>query len=215
MNYMYLCDPMRGPCTFLHICAGSCTPQRYALFMARGRRAFLSTMVGGVAGTGLVVIARPGKAAASSSGRYVFAGGTREENRRREAVEAVVSEVNVMIRGLARDRILEGTAPKTPLDIHIDPSSNQGWLDSPSMPRIAGPLNGSPFSWRTAKGDRNSVTMSWGSESLLVRFLGDGADSRYQYRFQPDQGRMTLAVVIRHRMMPSPLRFRQSYRRRT
>lgn len=172
-------------------------------------------MAGGVAGIGCTFLARPCRASVPWSGRYVFSGGTREEDRRREAVEKVVGEVNVMIRAFARDRILEGTAPKTPLDIHIDPSANEGWLDSPTMPRISGPVNGSPFSWRTAKGDRNSVTLSLASESLLVRFLGDGADSRYQYRFLPDQGRMTLSVVIRHRMMPSPLRFRQSYRRRS
>ena len=173
----------------------------------------MSTVGGGCLGAGLVFLSRPSVAASAWSGRYVFTGGKRQEERRREAIEKVVQEVNVLIRGLARERITEGTAPNTPLDMHVDPAANEAWLVAPRMPRIQGPISGVPFRWKSAEGDRNVVSFTWSEDVLVTRFRGDGADSRYEYRFNPDEGAMTLSAVIRHRLMPLPLRFRQSYRR--
>ena len=128
--------------------------------------------------------------------------------------EAVVAEVNFLIRGMARDRILEGTAPKTPLDVRLDVGSQRARLSAPQMPDIAGSIDGRPFPWKTKRGDRSTIAMTYADNALKVRFRGDGADSRYTYRFDPSGDSIRLGVFIRHRLMPSPLRFRLSYRRK-
>lgn len=200
-------------CIIFHMKTGLRGPQRYNRDMTLGRREWLR----GVPAFGSLVLLS-GRAAAEElvevNGLYVFSGGARQEDRRKAAVEAVVAEVNFLIRGMARDRILEGTAPKTPLDVRLDVGSQRARLSAPQMPDIAGSIDGRPFPWKTKRGDRSTIAMTYADNALKVRFRGDGADSRYTYRFDPSGDSIRLGVFIRHRLMPSPLRFRLSYRRK-
>lgn len=169
----------------------------------------------GVAGAGGAVLLSPRRASAAFGvrGTFVYSGGRAQEQRRAAAVEEVVQEVNVIIRGMARERILKGTAPKSPLEITVDPLARVASLRAPTMPLLRGTTDGRPVAWKTASGDRNTVNITQREEVLSFRFRGNGGDSRYVYRFAPDGQSLVLQASVSHRLMPKSLRFRLSYRR--
>lgn len=188
--------------------------------MEKTRRAWLAAIPSaaawaGVAGVGITTALAPRRASAAfgTQGTYVFSGGRRQEQRRIAAVEEVVQEINVLIRGMARERITKGTAPKSPLEITVDPSQRVASLRAPTMPLLRGSTEGRPFAWKTAAGDRNTVTIIQKEEVLSLRFRGNGGDSRYVYRFAPDGQSLVLSASVTHRLMPKSLRFRLSYRK--
>ena len=119
----------------------------------------------------------------------------------------------MIIRGMARERILKGTAPKSPLEITVDPLARVASLRAPTMPLLRGTTDGRPVAWKTASGDRNTVNITQREEVLSFRFRGNGGDSRYVYRFAPDGQSLVLQASVSHRLMPKSLRFRLSYRR--
>jgi len=169
----------------------------------------------GVAGAGAGVVLCPRRALASFGvkGTFVYSGGRGQEQLREAAVEEVVQEVNVLIRSMARHRILQGTAPKSPLEVVLDPSARVASLQAPTMPLLRGFTDGRPVAWKTADGDRNTVTINQRQEVLSLRFRGNGGDSRYVYRFAPDGRSFVLTASVAHRLMPKSLRFRLSYRK--
>jgi len=184
------------------------------------RRTWMTAIPGvlasvGVASAGSAALLCPRRASAAFGvrGTFAYSGGRAQEQRRAAAVEDVVQEVNVIIRRMARERILKGTAPKSPLEIELDPSARVASLRAPTMPLLRGSTDGRPVAWKTADGDRNTVNITQRGEVLSLRFRGNGGDSRYVYRFAPDGQSLLLQASVTHRLMPKSLRFRLSYRK--
>ena len=145
------------------------------------------------------------------SGRYRYAGGRAQREKLDQAIEQVVSQLNFMIRGIARNRLQEGLAVRSSLEFDFSPS--HATFRRPGIPLIRGPHNGSAIKWRNDKNEPVTIYLDLTGNTFKVRYKGDGSDSRYTYRFDDDGDRLNVRASIYHVRMPEKINYGLTYKR--
>jgi hypothetical protein len=141
---------------------------------------------------------------------YRYAGGAAGKKAIEDAVEAAVRQMNPLIRGIARRRMLEANAVIPTLDFRLggDPivaSYVGGRL-------IEAPADGRAVPWTDQYGETIEVSHRLRGSTLVQTMVGAQGNRRNQYRFTDDGKTMTMTVEISAKQMPAPLRYSVRYR---
>ena len=183
------------------------------------------TLLGGLAagvGAGIALGVAPGTALANSveaeaaaakaaqfTGRFRLAPSKRQQERVVALIDELVSEMNPMIRDLARQRMLETIVPKAGMEMLV--SGGKVIVKQPKVPIQMVPDDGSPVNWTNAHGDRVTLRFRFDGDSLVQKFDGRG-DRKNVLRLEGDD-RLRMRSTINASVFPRPLRFRLSYKR--
>lgn len=161
----------------------------------------------------------PSRAASGSSagheaadaivGKYRFVGGRADREARDAAIEDVVSEMNVLVRGIARDRLREANPipghitllrKGDALAIAFDQRTYEARLDGASTEVVG------------ITGDKLSYHVELVPKGVRQKFDGDGGGRTNTLEVQGD-GRLDVSVEVRSARLPAPLRYRLAFRR--
>lgn len=142
-------------------------------------------------------------------GRYRFVGGQAERDGVLAAIETVVAEVSVLLRGIARSRLQQANV--VPEEIQIGHDGRSITITSGGRTYTA-PLDGSTTNAIDVFGDPVHYRVSVGDDHVVQTFSSSGGARHNRMRLD-EQGRLTVHVVITSRHLPQALRYRLSYRR--
>lgn len=145
------------------------------------------------------------------SGRYKYAGGRAQREKLEHQIEQVVSQLNFMIRGMARSRMRDGLSPSPHLEFAL--SDHAVVFRRPNERLIKGPLDGTAVDWKNKDRESIQLRMTFRDQTLRIRYKGDGSDSRYNYSFRDDGKRLDIRAAIDHVRMPTTLKYGLTYKR--
>lgn len=145
------------------------------------------------------------------SGSYRYAGGSHEKDLLEQAIEEATSEMNFLIRGIARDRISSAVEPRGSLK--FDFGTNYVTFRSPGMPVLRAPVDGTPIRWTNSEDAVVEVRCQLEGDTLRIRYRGDGGDTQCVYRFDAERSRLELSARVDHEQLPGTLRYRLTYSR--
>jgi hypothetical protein len=173
---------------------------------------------------GLSMVAEPSLAAAGATARapsdaavprfeleYRATGLERGKKAIEDAIEQAVREMNPLVRGIARRRLLESNEVIPELAFHL---STDTLITSYVGGAIAeAPANGRPVPWIDQFGQQVQITHQLRGRTLHQTMSGAEGDRRNQYRFSADEKTMIMSVEIRSERLPCPVRYEVRYRR--
>lgn len=143
------------------------------------------------------------------AGTYRFVGGKAQRDARDAAIDEVVSEMNLFVRGIARDRLRESNAIPTRITmqrsgesiaIAFDDRSYEARLDGTTT-KVVG-ITGDTMKYRVQVLPRG------------VRQSFDGEDGgRINTMKTGDEGRLDVQVEVHSSRLPRTLRYRLAFRR--
>lgn len=145
------------------------------------------------------------------AGAFVYAGGQTEQSAREAAVELVVVEMNALIRGLARRRLLEVTQPWPRISLDVT-GANLAITRPGSIPsKVA--LGGSPLSFTNRFGDTVSILRRF-SKGSIIEVIGDGSSRQTNtLSLTPDSKRLRVRCNIQSPQLPRNVVFNLTYKR--
>jgi hypothetical protein len=146
-------------------------------------------------------------------GTYRYVGGAEEIRALDAAIDEVVSQMNFLIRGIARRRLREPNLPSE--KVIISSKDEQIRIDRPGQPTVSAPADGRPVTWRHPEdGDVFEVQHGIDERGVLYqRFKGERSVSRNRFVFADDGESLIIHTEIEADRLPAPLRFKMSYRR--
>jgi hypothetical protein len=147
------------------------------------------------------------------AGSYGYVGGDTEIRALDRAIEAVVDQMNFLIRGIARRRLRVPNLPSKEVSVFIE--HGQIRIQRPGQPEVTAPANGKPITWRHPI-DGDVFQVSHGIDdggALYQRFEGERSVSRNRFVLGRENTRMTIHTVITAERLPAPLRFKMTYER--
>jgi hypothetical protein len=148
---------------------------------------------------------------ADYAGSHRYVGGDAERERALAAVDEIVEDLNVLIRGTARRLLRKTATPAAEIRITLDGSVVT--IDS-GKDRIPLTLGGSPVEYRGEDGKSYRMSARDAGGKLSVRIVGNSSTTVKTYRLSGDGARMSVKTKIAHPMMSKPLEYTFSYRRR-
>lgn len=176
------------------------------------RAKFLRTALCGLAVGALHPgVARAATPARCLSGRYRYVGGAPQREQLLQSIDEVVSEMNFVVRPIARSRISEAVSPNRPLEFDFDGGAVT--FRNPALPPLRADLGGTPTRWTNQDGATMTVHATLDGTTLKLQFTGDGANSHYTYRFCEETGRLQVRARVTHDRLPKALTYRLNYRR--
>lgn len=143
-------------------------------------------------------------------GRYRFVGGEAERAAREAAIDQVVSDMNVIVRGTARRRL--AAASEIPAGLSL---SLRGDLLTVRLPEgaYAAPLDGSVVKVAGPSGDPVSLRHQLVGDAG-VRQHFDSDDGRRVNLCEPlADGRLRIHVTLHSPKLPKPLRYAMTFAR--
>ncbi len=144
------------------------------------------------------------------SGTWRYAGSEAERAQREEAVRAATEPMSFLIRGTARDRLMEATAPRP--RIHVAVAGDRVELRADGSPRVVLTVGGPEV---TVEGERGRGRMRATRRSglLTVTAQGERGTRTATYQISEDGGWLYVDVHLRGDRLPEPLVYRLTYRR--
>jgi len=127
------------------------------------------------------------------------------------AVDRAVGAMNFMMRGIARPMLRDNTPLNEEIELRFR-DGNAIFVRFDSRVRYTSRL-GATRRVRTHTGDPMRLTQRFRGDDLEQVFQADGGTRWNTYTILPD-GRMQMTAVTQGDMMPQPLRFVLTYRRR-
>ncbi|KPK16155.1 MAG: hypothetical protein AMJ62_06585 [Myxococcales bacterium SG8_38] len=146
-------------------------------------------------------------------GTYRYVGGDQDIEALDAAIEEVVSQMNFLIRGIARRRLRAPNLPSKRVIVSVEEGQIQ--IDRPGQPEVSAPADGKPITWRHPEdGDVFEVRHGVDAQGALYqRFAGERSVSRNRFVLGDDGESLTIHTVITADRLPAPLRFKMSYQR--
>lgn len=126
-------------------------------------------------------------------------------------IETAVGEMNLILRYLARRRLLDTNPSHLRVGIRFDKAGVN--LLRHGLPPIRVPLDGRRVDWVREDGEHFLVHCLWEGPVLLQHFAAADGERQNRYRLSPDGQTLTLEVRITSPRLESPLRYRLVYRR--
>ena len=146
-------------------------------------------------------------------GTYRYVGGEKDIQALDKAIEQVVSQMNFLIRGIARRRLREPNLPSKEVSISLDEAQIR--IERPGQPEVSAPASGKAITWRNPEeGDVFQVQHGIDERGeLYQRFAGERSVSVNRFVLSDDGNALTIHTLIEADRLPAPLRFEMSYRR--
>lgn len=128
-----------------------------------------------------------------------------------EAVDEATADMNVLIRGIARKRLLDANAVIEQFAFALD---GDPLVASYAGGRIiAAPRSGKRIPWTDQYGERIQVSHDYANGKLVQKMVGSKGRRTNIYRFSDDEQTMRMSVEIVADQLPAPVRYRLKYRR--
>jgi hypothetical protein len=143
------------------------------------------------------------------SGDYRYAGGATQRSKAEAAVEAVVSEMNALSRGIARRRLLDSSQPAKSMKLRLDGKSVRAVFDGRSYEATVG---GSSVRVTGPSGDPLDFKVRMKNEQLMLSFSGGKGGKKYVLRPTRD-GRVQMRVTIHSSSLPKSVVYQLTYKR--
>lgn len=144
------------------------------------------------------------------SGVYDFAGGERERQGVRDAVERAVQSLNFMIRGIGRRRLTTVTKVSSRIQFRVDPDTITLYFDTK---KVAAPRDGRWIDWTDPMGKPTRISFSISGNTLTQRFKGEDGARTNVFTISEDRQRLRLKVTIRSDRLEEPIVYNLSYGR--
>jgi hypothetical protein len=144
-------------------------------------------------------------------GTYVFSGGERERDARRDRIEELTSKMNGLLRPIARSVLTDVT--KIPPRVVIQGDGESLAIALPPLPARQSSLDGTARRFRTINGTWATIRRVR-SKNTIVETIAQGRRRRViTYRLSEDSNHLVLRWTIEAPLLPSSLCLRLSYRR--
>jgi hypothetical protein len=168
-------------------------------------------LVAGLWPAGKTTAADDARLLTNLKGRWVFAGDEAERQERRDAIEATVSQMAWIARGMARKRI----TASTPIHDHYLFTVDTGTITigEDAFKGFATPWDGTPVEISKQMGGPATLTRSFTDEGLRSHWQQKRGAGTEIYRVAPDGATLTVTVVISSPRLPSDVRYELTYRR--
>jgi hypothetical protein len=155
--------------------------------------------------------APPARTLEDFAGRYRYAGGERDRAGLHRAIDEVVEQMNVLIRGFARRELRGRVQPERTWRIEGTGPIVYAFGDYGPI-RI--PVGGGVLRAPGPEGNPNRITARLQGRRLVTRFVTD-TGSRTNWHTLSDDGRfMFIQVRIASGQLPADIRYSLTYRRR-
>lgn len=145
------------------------------------------------------------------AGEFAYAGGSKQIEKMKAAVEAVVAEANFVIRGFARDKLLELCAPYKKISVTAQGESLT--MQTERYGPWTSKVDGSTFSAKNSQGEPVKVKRSWRKGNIVEVVRSDGGSSTRVFQLSKDGKTLTMHVTIKSDKLDDPVKYAMSYRR--
>lgn len=145
----------------------------------------------------------------SLSGVYTF--DAAESQNPNTAIDASVAEMNFLIRGLAKSRLLKTNKPSKQITIHF--SGPQVTVQYDDRPPLTTPTNGVPIQWNPENNASIEVTTEVAQGALNQTFKTSEGQRANHYVLSKDNKTLYLNVLISSPWLKSPIQYQLSYKR--
>ena len=143
------------------------------------------------------------------SGKYAFAGGTAEREALQKAIDDVVAEMNPLVRGIARSRLLGSNAIAEAIAIDAEGDTITVVFDKRSYTAA---IDGSPVTVTGVDGDPLVLTHRLHGKRLVQTFDGDRGIRRNAFVLRGNK--LALNVTVQSDQLPSDLVYTLTFARR-
>jgi hypothetical protein len=140
-------------------------------------------------------------------GSYAFVGGAAQRTAREAAIDDVVSEMNILVQGIARKKLGESTPIAKRLDVSVTDSKISVAFDG--REHVA-TLDGQTTKVVGSQGDELQYRVEFSGDRLRQVYSGDRGNSSNTLR-RRDSGRIHVDIEIDSARLPKPLRYRLTY----
>jgi hypothetical protein len=142
---------------------------------------------------------------------WLHAGDGEEEQLRRQAIEAATKGMSVFVRGKARRRLEDRTAPPRELVVMVQDERVELSRDGDTMSL---PLGAEPVT-REKNGQSGALSAHFDDERMVVSSEGKKGKRVTTYALSPDGTRLTLSVRLTAERLSGPLVYQSTYRRKS
>ena len=139
---------------------------------------------------------------------YAFVGGEREHKSLLEAIESVVGEMSVFVRGIARSRLVDSNKVPTKVVIRRDGSNITVSFDDRTYTAV---LGGPPVTVKGSTGDLLQLSYRLSGQRLVQDFRGERG-GRVNTFFVDGNGHLRVDVQVHSPKLPKELRYRLSFK---
>ena len=134
-----------------------------------------------------------------------------ESDNMSEIIEDAVGKLNVVTRGIARERLKK--LNQTYRHIAISSSSNEISVTLDNEPPLRTPANGAPVAWVGPDGGKVNASMQLAFRRLAQTFTSADGRRVNDYTLSPDGRTLTMHVTETSPRLPQTITYKQVYRR--
>lgn len=145
------------------------------------------------------------------AGEWHFVGGKAEKRGMRAAIDASLADMSLVLRGLARARLVEGS--RIPKRVIIESSAREIAIRDGRRVRLASPP-GRVTETVSFTGDQIELLYEFRDDALVQYRTTPEGGRRTTYRLDPSGKRLFVDVFTSSHYLPSPVRYRLTYERR-
>ena len=142
---------------------------------------------------------------------FAYAGGQAGRDAIEQAVDEAIADMNVLIRGIARKRLLEANAVIEHFAFALEGDPVVASYVGGRI--IAAPRSGKSITWTDQYGEKIQVSHHYADGKLVQKMVGSKGRRTNIYRFSDDEQTMSMSVEIVAAQLPAAVRYRVTYRR--
>ena len=143
------------------------------------------------------------------AGRYVYV--PERSTAVDRAVEKAVTEVNFVLRPMARSRLKKTNQPYQNITLTI--GADKLSITTDRRAAIVTPASGKPVKWRREDGEMLDVSMKWQGRTLQETFAAKDGKRVNVFELSPDGGELRMMVTVSSKRLPKPLVYTLVYQR--
>lgn len=129
-----------------------------------------------------------------------------------EAIDAVVDQMNIFVREIARGEIHRRISPERRIELEVVDSRTLTFAMDDWGP-IGVTLGAAPRRVRGADGEEVNLTASFEDGRLVMRSLAARGSRTNVLTLSPDAEHLSMMVRIRSDQLPAEIRYRLTFRR--
>jgi hypothetical protein len=128
-----------------------------------------------------------------------------------QAVERAVAQANILVRSIARSRLLHDNRAFEQVRFELDGDRIMAKLGE--APPIVSPADGSAAMYKVPGGDRARVRQQVRGRTLVQHFRGRDGERTNRFVLSADGRHLDYQVEVKSKYLPEPLRYALRFRR--